>query len=57
MDKSIAQYYMMPWVENLPLLPCLARDLGDVYAVSYNDMAAYRRADEEYTRILRKQGA
>jgi NDP-sugar pyrophosphorylase family protein len=57
MDKSIAQYYMMPWVENLAQLPCLARDLGDVYAVSYNDMAAYRRADEEYTRILRTQGA
>ena len=53
MDKTIAQYYMMPWVTNLAQLPCLARDLGDIYAVSYNDMAAYRRADEEYNRILR----
>jgi len=56
-DKSIAQYYMTPWAENLALLPCLARDLGHVYAVSYNDKVAYQRADEEFTRIIRTQGA
>lgn len=56
MNKTITQYYMMPWVESLAQLPCVVRDLGDVYAVSYNDMAAYRSADEEYTRILRTRG-
>jgi hypothetical protein len=54
--RSIAQYYMMPWVEHLAELPCRARDLEDVYAVSYNDEAAYRRADEEYQRILSREG-
>lgn len=56
MDKTIAKYYMMSWVENLAQLPCLACDLGDIYAVSYNDMAAYRSADEEYTRIITVRG-
>ncbi|WP_236966373.1 NTP transferase domain-containing protein [Hydrogenophaga sp. SL48] len=54
--KSIAQYYMMPWVEHLAELPCCARDLEDVYAVSYNDEAAYRRADEAYAHILSHEG-
>jgi MobA-like NTP transferase domain len=54
--RSIAQYYMMPWVEHPTDLPCRARDLQDVYAVSYNDEAAYRRADEEYARILSHEG-
>lgn len=54
-DKSIAQYYMMPWVENLAELPCYSRELDDVYAVSFNDTAAYRRADAEYTRILNRE--
>lgn len=54
-DRSIAQYYMMPWVENLAALPCRSRGLDDVYAVSFNDEAAYRSADEEYTRILNRK--
>ena len=54
-DTSIAQYYMMPWVDNLAGLPCRSRELDDVYAVSFNDIAAYRRADEEYTRILNRK--
>lgn len=54
--RSIAQYYMMPWVEHLDELPCRAKDLGDVYAVSFNDEAAYRRADAEFADILRREG-
>lgn len=54
-SKSIAQYYMMPWVENLAQLPCRALDLEDVYAVSYNDEEAYRRADQTYTHILSQE--
>jgi len=53
MRESIAQYYMMPWVRNIDRLPCFSRDLGEIYAVSYNDVSAYRLADEEYARILK----
>lgn len=56
-NKTIHQYYMMPWIENLALLPCHVRDLGNVYAGSYNDIDAYRRTDAEYTRIQRAKGA
>lgn len=48
MRRTIAQYYMTPWVENLAQLRCMACDLGDVYASSYNDLDAYRRADQEF---------
>jgi hypothetical protein len=54
-DKSISQYYMMPWVDNLASLTCWSRELDDVYAVSFNDIATYRRADEQYTRILNRK--
>lgn len=55
-EQSVPQYYMMPWVESLAELPCGSRSLDDVYAVSFNDEAAYRRADKEYARILRREG-
>jgi hypothetical protein len=55
-SRSIAQYYMMPWVEHLAELPCRTHDLVDVYAVSYNDEAAYRRANAEYAHILNLEG-
>lgn len=54
-DRSIAQYYMMPWVENLAKLPCRARDVDDAYAVSFNDEATYGCANEEYARILAQE--
>ena len=57
MGKTIAQYYMMPWIENLDRLPCLSRDLGDIYAASYNEVADYWRACDEYSRIQQIRGA
>lgn len=48
MQKTIAQYYMTPWVENRAELPCMACDLGDVYASSYNDVQAYHRTQREF---------
>jgi len=35
------QYYMMPWVEHLPELPCRELDLGDVPAISFNTPEEY----------------
>lgn len=55
MGKTISQYYMMPWVENLARLPCLVRDLGDFFGASFNDVPAYRSADKEYKRIIKTQ--
>src|SRR5262249_15262027 len=36
MARSIAQYYMTPWMTNLSVLACEARDLSDVFTGSYN---------------------
>lgn len=51
MERTIAQYYMTPWVENRAELPCMAFDLGDVYASSYNDVQAYHRTQQEFGAI------
>lgn len=48
MERTIAQYYMMPWVENLPKLPCRARDLEELFAASFNDLETYRDIDRRY---------
>jgi CTP:molybdopterin cytidylyltransferase MocA len=46
-SHSIAQYYMMPWVENLRSLPCKAKDLGELFARTFNDAATYRQTADE----------
>ncbi|MFO1378096.1 MAG: NTP transferase domain-containing protein [Steroidobacteraceae bacterium] len=51
MQRTIAQYYMTPWVENRAELPCMACDLGDVYASSYNDVEAYQRTQQEFSAV------
>lgn len=47
-SRTIAQYYMTPWVENLSDLPCSVRDLEDAYAQSFNDLATYERISREF---------
>lgn len=46
--RTCAQYYMTPWVDNLGLLPCRARPLGDVLAGSFNDPDSYRDIDRRF---------
>jgi choline kinase len=41
--RSIAQYFMMPWVEHLSSLPCAECDLGDFRTASFNTPDEYRR--------------
>lgn len=50
-QRTIAQYYMTPWVENLPLLPCRTKALGDLYAASYNDLATYELVDQQFAKV------
>jgi NDP-sugar pyrophosphorylase family protein len=52
-ERSIAQYYMMPWVEHLPELPCHARSLGNIYAASFNDVDSYQTASHRFAEVLR----
>lgn len=51
-ERSLAQYYMTPWVENLSLLACWARPLGDHFAASFNDAERYREVDELFSARL-----
>ncbi|MCU0689844.1 MAG: NTP transferase domain-containing protein [Polyangiaceae bacterium] len=51
--RTIAQYYMTPWVEHLALLPCRARSLGDMFAASFNDLEGYRWASQRFEAIQR----
>lgn len=41
--RSTGQYYMMPWVENLAVLPCLERDVGEFRTATFNTPEEYRR--------------
>jgi choline kinase len=51
-ERTIAQYYMTPWVEHLAQLPCRARPLGAVYAASYNDIETYQQTDRGFAEVL-----
>lgn len=50
--RSIAQYYMMPWVDRLADLPCRMLDLGDTFAASFNDVVAYEETNRRYSQLL-----
>jgi CTP:molybdopterin cytidylyltransferase MocA len=54
--RSIAQYYMAPWVEHLRSLPCRQLDLSDCYGASFNDIETYRRVDREYQKGVETHG-
>jgi NDP-sugar pyrophosphorylase family protein len=41
--RTTAQYFMMPWVDNLHVLPCLSRDLGHCRTATFNTLEEYRR--------------
>jgi hypothetical protein len=48
-QNTTAQYYMTPWTNNLPLLACRVRPLGDVYAGSYNDPESYAEVNRRFS--------
>jgi choline kinase len=52
MQRTIAQYYMTPWVEHLAQLPCRALSLGTTYAASYNDVETYQQTDRRFAEVL-----
>jgi hypothetical protein len=53
--RTIKQYYMTPWVENIGLLPSKVRDLGDAFASSYNDRSDYLRANANYSQLIESE--
>ncbi|WP_312946569.1 NTP transferase domain-containing protein [Agrobacterium sp.] len=57
MQRTIAQYYMTPWVENLELLPCRELNLSAFFAASYNDVTAYRNASHQFEAMTAGHGA
>ncbi len=56
-ERSIAQYYMTPWVEHLAQLPCRELNLSAFFAASYNDVAAYRNASQTFEEMTAGHGA
>jgi CTP:molybdopterin cytidylyltransferase MocA len=50
-EASPLQYYMMPWAEHRSQLPCRTRDLGQLYAASFNDSEGYRRIDRQFSEL------
>jgi hypothetical protein len=47
-ERSVAAYYMEPWVEHLGELPCVALPVDPLFATSFNDAASYERAVQAY---------
>lgn len=56
-SRTIAQYYMTPWVENLAALPCRELDLSAFFAASYNDVGAYRNATHTFEKMAAAHGS
>lgn len=44
--RTTAQYFMMPWVENLSALPCTSHDLAHCRTATFNTPDEYRRCCE-----------
>ena len=53
---SLAQYYLEVWRLNLESLPCIVLDLGDKFAVSFNDGQSYLTANRKLG-IVESSGA
>jgi NDP-sugar pyrophosphorylase family protein len=49
--KTIKQYYLMPWLENIHSLPCSIIDLSDFIAMSFNDLDSYNKTNEIFLSI------
>ncbi|MCX5815338.1 MAG: NTP transferase domain-containing protein [Proteobacteria bacterium] len=54
-QRSIAQFYLMPWIENINKFPCQELDLSNYYAASFNDIEAYKKADKGYERAVQRE--
>ena len=54
--ESIAQYYLMPWINNIDKLSSRNLDLSKYYAASFNDIETYKRIDNEYSLLINNQG-
>lgn len=52
LERTCQQYYMSPWVENLDLLPCRARPMGDCFAGSFNDPDSYHQVDQRFSEAV-----
>jgi CTP:phosphocholine cytidylyltransferase-like protein len=54
-QRSIAQYYLMPWLENIDRFPCRELDLSGYYAGSFNDIETYHKINNEYELIVQRE--
>jgi len=54
-QRSIEQYYLIPWIENINKLPCYELDLSGYYAASFNEIKAYRKTDKEYRKADKRK--
>lgn len=52
--KSLNQYYLMPWLENVGLLPCGVIDLSGFLVRSYNDLYSYNQTNELFSMLKNK---
>ena len=48
LEQSTQQYYMVPWINHLPELPCKIVDLGTEYVRSFNTPEEYDRACNDF---------
>lgn len=51
LKASTMQYYLQPYVDHPGELPCSYVDLGDSFAMSFNDLDAYRMAADSLPRV------
>ena len=40
--ENTKQYYLQPWIDNLPTLPCVETDLSDCKVGAFNSLDEYR---------------
>ena len=54
-EKTISQYYMMPWVQSLSSLACRSLNLGECFAGSFNDNESYIQIDSRFSKMSGKR--
>lgn len=50
-QRSIKQYYMSTWINNLDKLPCRVLDLSTCYASSFNTPEAFQASSHEFLKL------
>lgn len=51
-EQTYSQYYIQPWIDNIGGFQCYARNLGERFAGSFNDLKGYQYVEDMFAQSL-----